>query len=71
MKTTSTGWVVITDNHGRLGNTYIADYSFSSIRSEAIKKFIKGSTRKWPYWKRRYGYKCVKATMTLEIDNSQ
>lgn len=36
------------------------DDSLSYMKSDSIKKFVKGTSLTWRQWKRKYGVKCIK-----------
>lgn len=67
MKKQFTGWVVVQYVDGKPDD--ILHWTFTFLRKDAIAEFIKGSAHDWNYWRKKSGYKCVKATQTTEICN--
>lgn len=43
-------------------------WSFKRTKSESIKAFLKHTNETMQFFKKNYGYKCVRATQTIEID---
>ena len=67
MKKETTGWVVATRCHPTNNKPMIAEFSFDSMRSGAIKKFTTVSKEEWPYWRKKFNFKAVKAKVTIEV----
>jgi hypothetical protein len=53
------GWVIMT--HWS---------SFSEKRKEAIEIFLAGTTTEWQWWRKKYGFKAVKAESTISINQT-
>ena len=70
MKTQTKGWVVMTDSHPnrKHKDAVIIWSSFKRTRSESIKSFLRSTNQTLRFFKKKYGYKCVRATQTIEID---
>lgn len=69
MKTQTKGWVVIIDGRPNNDGVFIPHSLFSETEEGAIKKFKEGIPRSLKFLAEKYGYKCVRATQTIEIDN--
>lgn len=54
-------------NKSRNGKPSFRQDTLSYTRKESIKKLIGEGTLTWRQCKEKYGWKCVKITMTLEI----
>lgn len=68
-KKTVDGWVIMNDNHpANPNNLMIFQDTFSFTRSNAIKKFTDGTGDDWKWWKRKYNFKAVRATMTITLN---
>lgn len=63
------GWVVINIGHPSTGGRYIVGETFSSKRTNAIKKFIDGSGNDWIYWKVKYNFRVVKSTQSVTVND--
>ena len=59
MKTEVTGWVI--------KGKEIHIWTFSEKEEVAIAKFVGGSMLSWDQHKKKYGYECVKAKLTIEV----
>lgn len=68
MTNKQTGWVIIILIPGDERPTLICHDEFAYMRRECIENFIKGSSHPWKYWYRKFNYRCVKATRTIEIE---
>jgi hypothetical protein len=64
------GWVIMTDCHPNSGNPYVHWSSFSEKRKEAIEIFLAGTTTEWQWWRKKYGFKAVKAESTISINQT-
>lgn len=63
------GWVIANYNHPRAkGVTRIYPETFAYTRTQCISKFIEGSGSSWKWWKRKYNFVAVKATMKITIE---
>lgn len=71
MKKTITGWVVINIGHPRTEGKFINGWSFSSIRKECIAKFVANTGYKWEYWRKKYNFRCVRATQMVYVSDSE
>lgn len=70
MKTQVKGWVVMTESHPNNKNkdAFVIWSSFKRTRSESINSFLRHTNQTMQFFKKNYGYKCVRATQTIEID---
>jgi len=68
LSVTNVGWVVINIGHPANGQKFIDRESFAFTKNGCIKNFIKGSGETWEYWRRKYNFRCVRATMTINTD---
>ena len=66
MRTTENGWVIINTTW----NNNIYEFTYSRTRTEAIEKWCEIWTRP-STWSGHYkkGFRCVKATRTIELIN--
>lgn len=66
MKATAKGWVVMHEP-----SQFINDYSFERTRTDSIESFMSPWDPERTNWrkKKRQGYKCVKATLTIEVEH--
>lgn len=70
MKKERTGWAVVTECHPTNGEPMIADFSFEWTRVRAIREFVGGvpdTKKQWQNWRKKFGFKAVKAKITIEI----
>lgn len=67
MTESSKGWVIYNPCHPTRNEEIMFPESFRRTRTECIKEFVKGSGNNWAYWRKEWGYKCVKAKSTVEI----
>lgn len=65
---TNIGWVVVNIGHPNTGSKYIVRESFAFTKNGSIKAFIKGSGESWGYWRRKYNFRCVRASMNITTD---
>lgn len=61
------GWLVMTPNHPNSGEASVFFNSFRTTKRESIAAFIDGSGSTWDHWRKKYGYRCVKAESTIRI----
>ena len=67
MKTAENGYVIICEDHPVTGTSYIVHGSFQNYKHLAIAYFIKDTSHTWEYWKRKYNFRCVKATQSINL----
>jgi hypothetical protein len=66
MTQTQEGWVVVAREHPNSERDYVMSSSFASTRSASIRSFVSGASKNWAYFKRKYNYRCERATLTIE-----
>ena len=72
MKKEIQGWIVLSTSHpNKTDKTHVDWESFEVKRSDSIKAFTKGTGEDWEYWKSKYGFKCVKASLTIQIQKTK
>lgn len=67
MKKEITGRVVATECHPNSQKPMIVEHSFSYSQKEAIERFMEDSGYTWYYWRKKFGFKAVKAKLTIEV----
>lgn len=67
MKSDENGWVVVSKNHPNADSSFIVSNTFKYKRTDSINEFVSGSNASWDYWKRKYNFRCVRATRTIEV----
>lgn len=60
------GWVIVCIDHPMTNKSFVVLNSFRYTRRQAIKDF-NDSVVSWEYWKRKYNYRCVRATQTVVV----
>lgn len=66
MKSVIHGWVVVNPKHPNTGKEMLVDSSFARTRTEAINKFIEGSSKDWKFWRNKWNYRVIKAKISIE-----
>ncbi len=61
------GWVIVSLDHPSGANPFTVSCSFARTRKLSIALFTEGSTKPWNYWKKKYNFKVVRATRTVQI----
>lgn len=67
MKQETSGWVVMTDSHPINKKPAVMWFTFSPLRKDSVNEMCGGYNKVWKEWKRKYGYKLVKAKLTIEV----
>lgn len=68
MKNEQEGYVIINENHpNNPKNKTIFTHTFSTLKKNCIENFIESSGKGWRYWYDKYNFRCVKATMTIQV----
>ena len=61
------GWLVMSPNHPTNNRPRVMHSSFRVLKRDSIAEFIKGSGSDWKFWKKNYGFRCVRATSVIRI----
>lgn len=67
MKIDQTGWVIINIGHPKTGEEYIVYHTFFYTRKGSISGFIEDTGHTWEYWKRKYNFRAVRATIKVTV----
>jgi len=70
MKQTTKGWVIVNIGHSITGEKWLNGYTFSDNKKEAIDKFINGTSYTWKQLRSKFNFRCVRATMTIETEET-
>lgn len=65
MKSKENGYVVMTPCHPYSGRQFLFHNTFRAYRRDAIAAFLQGTNETWETMRKKYNYKCVKATCTI------
>ena len=68
MKEVLKGWAIVNIAHPVTGKGFIFPDSFYRTRREALDSFLEGDDLGWKYWRDKYNFRCVRATMTIETE---
>jgi hypothetical protein len=68
MESLTKGYVIAIGVHqsNRHFEEYLVASSFNYSKSDCIRNFVEKSSLNWAQWRRKFGYKCIKAERTVK-----
>lgn len=61
---TETQWVCVRKREN--GRYTVANWSHAYLKRDSIAAFISNSSEDWNYYKKHYGWQCIKVTVTIQ-----